>query len=83
LHHLKKAKKTNNVLYKYIDESIANNKTNIAWLFTFTPNTETWRKGVVDALAQYSKNDSTENFDLVKKAMVDGWTKQYDLSHQK
>lgn len=79
----KKAKKTNNVLYKYIDETIANNKTNIAWLFTFTPNTETWRKGVVDALAQYSINQSNETWDDVNKAMVEGWTKQYDLSHQK
>lgn len=79
----KKAKKTNNVLYKYIDDSIANNKTNVAWLFTFTPNTENWRKGVVDALAQYSKNDSNDNWTLVNKAMVEGWTKQYDLSHQK
>lgn len=79
----KKAKKTNNVLYKYIDETIANNKTNVAWLFTFTPNTETWRTGVVDALAGYSNNPTDASWDNVKKAMVDGWTKQYDLSHQK
>ena len=79
----KKAKKTNNVLYKYIDETIAAGKTNVAWMFTFTPNTEAWRNGVVDALAAYSVDQTDAKFDLVKKAMVEGWTKQYDLSHQK
>lgn len=79
----KNAKKTNNVLYKYIDETIANNKTNIAWMFTFTPNTETWRNGVVDSLAQYSQDQTESKWELVRKAMVEGWTKQYDLSHQK
>lgn len=79
----KQAKKTNNVLYKYIDETIAAGKTNVAWLFTFTPNTESWRNGVVDALAAYSVDQTSTKWELVRKAMVDGWTREYDLSHQK
>ena len=79
----KKAYKTDNILYKYIDESIANNKTNINWLFTYTPNTEVWRNGVVDALALYSAGQNKTNWKNVESAMVKGWEEQYRLSHQK
>lgn len=79
----KKAKKANNILYKYIDDSIASGKKNVAWKFTYTPNTDTWRTGVTDALAAYSANQTTANWENVVKAMVDGWKTQYDLSHQK
>ena len=79
----KKAKKTDNVLYKHIDDMIAAGKKNVAWKFTYTPNTDTWRTGVVDALAAYSADPTTAKWDAVTKAMVDGWKTQYDLSHQK
>ncbi len=79
----KKAIKTNNVLYDYIDISNENGKTNINWLFTYTPNTEIWRTAVVDSLALYSANQTEENWMKVKKSMVDGWAEQYKLSHQK
>ena len=79
----KKAKKADNVLYKHIDDAIASGKKNVAWKFTYTPNTDTWRKGVTDALAAYSANPTTANWENVVKAMVNGWKTQYDLSHQK
>ena len=78
----KKALKTNNVLYNYLDKSIENGKTNIKWLFTYTPNTEAWRNKVVDTLAVYSANQTTDNWNKVKNAMVKGWEDQYKLSHQ-
>ena len=78
----KKAIKTNNVLYNYIDKANEEGKTNINWLFTYTPNTEAWRNGVVDALAQYSASQSESNWTKVRNSMVDGWKEQYRLSHQ-
>ena len=78
----KKAIKTNNVLYDYIDKSNEMGKTNINWLFTYTPNTEVWRNGVVDSLAQYSASQNETNWNKVRSRMVDGWAEQYKLSHQ-
>lgn len=78
----KKALVSNNILYKYIDEANKAGKTNINWLFTYTPNVEIWRNGVVDSLAAYSANQTTENWNNVNKKIVDGWAEQYRLSHQ-
>lgn len=79
----KKAKKTGNILYDYIDKSVEAGKTNINWLFTYTPNTEAWRNGVVDAFATYSATKTDANWQKVENAMVKGWEEQYRLSHQK
>ena len=79
----KKALKTSNVLYSYIDEANSTNKTNINWVFTYTPNVAAWRNGVVDSLSLYSSNQTTSNWDNVRKSMVDGWKEQYYLSHRK
>jgi raffinose/stachyose/melibiose transport system substrate-binding protein len=78
----KKAVKTNNLLYDYIDLSIKAGKTNIGWLFTYTPNTEAWRNGVVDSMAVYSANQNSANWEKVRNAMVNGWEEQYKLSVQ-
>ena len=78
----KKAIKTNNVLYDYIDKANEMGKTNINWLFTYTPNTEVWRNGVVDSLAQYSASQNETNWNKVRSRMVDGWAEQYKLSNQ-
>ena len=78
----KKAIKTKNVLYDYIDKANAEGKTNIDWLFTYTPNTEAWRNGVVDSLAQYSATQNETDWNKVRSRMVDGWAEQYKLSHQ-
>ncbi len=79
----KKAIKTDNILYDYIDKANELGKTNINWLFTYTPNTEAWRSGVTDALALYSANPTNEAWNKVRSSMVDGWEEQYKLSHQK
>lgn len=79
----KKALKTDNILYKYIDDSIAANKTNINWLFTYTPNIEQWRNGVVDSLASYSAGQNKTNWQKVEDAIIKGWEEQYRISHQK
>ena len=79
----KKAIKTDNVLYDYIDKANELGKTNINWLFTYTPNTEAWRNGVVDSLALYSANPTNESWNKVRSSIVDGWAEQYRLSHQK
>lgn len=78
----KKAIKTNNVLYDYIDKANEEGKTNVNWLFTYTPNTEVWRSGVVDALSQYSASQNTSDWEKVRSSIVDGWAEQYRLSHQ-
>lgn len=79
----KKAIKTDNILYDYIDKANELGKTNINWLFTYTPNTEAWRNGVVDSLALYSANPTNESWKKVRSSIVDGWAEQYRLSHQK
>ena len=79
----KKAIKTDNVLYDYIDKANELGKTNINWLFTYTPNTEAWRNGVVDSLALYSANPTNDSWKKVRSSIVDGWAEQYRLSHQK
>jgi raffinose/stachyose/melibiose transport system substrate-binding protein len=78
----KKALKTNNILYDYIDKANLQGKTNIDWLFTYTPNTEAWRTGVVDSLALYSATQNETNWNKVRSKIVDGWEEQYRLSHQ-
>ena len=78
----KNAIKTKNVLYDYIDKANEEGKTNINWLFTYTPNTEAWRNGVVDTLAQYSADRTESNWTKVRNSIVDGWAEQYRLSHQ-
>ena len=78
----KNAIKTNNILYDYIDKANKEGKTNINWLFTYTPNTEAWRNGVVDSLSQYSASPNDNTWGSVRGSMVDGWKEQYRLSHQ-
>lgn len=79
----KKAIKTDNILYDYIDKANELGKTNINWLFTYTPNTEAWRNGVVDSLALYSADPTNDSWKKVRSSIVDGWAEQYRLSHQK
>ena len=79
----KKAIKTDNILYDYIDKANESGKTNINWLFTYTPNTEAWRNKVVDSLALYSANPTNDSWKKVRSSIVDGWAEQYRLSHQK
>ena len=47
------------------------------WTFNLTPNVDDWRKTFVDALTTYTTDNSDANWELVKKAFVDGWAEQY------
>ncbi len=44
----------------------------MTWAFNFTPNQDEWRKDVVTALFEYSKNNSEENWNKVKQAFIQG-----------
>lgn len=74
----KKAKPVNNKLSNIIDESIDDDKYNVAWVFGLTPNVDVWRSDLVSALASYSAGKADWND--VKKAFVEGWEKNYQAS---
>ena len=71
----KNAKESENVFFTATNELIAQEKYVVTWAFNHTPNVDTWRAGVVDALLQYSANGGS--WDNVKTAYVDGWATQY------
>ena len=50
--------------------------------FNHTPNVDAWRAGLVDALAAYSADQTTANWDKVKKVFVDGWATEYAKQNQ-
>lgn len=76
----KSAKKVDNVLCNIMNNYVADGRYNVSWAFNFTPNVETWRNGVVDALAAYSAGKG--EWSAVEKAFVNGWEEQYKLSKQ-
>ncbi|MBQ2391524.1 MAG: ABC transporter substrate-binding protein [Clostridia bacterium] len=76
----KKAKDVDNVLCNIMNQYVADGCYNVSWAFNYTPNVDTWRAGVVDAMAAYSAGKG--EWDAVKTAFVDGWAEQYTLSKQ-
>ncbi len=76
----KSAKEVDNVLCNIMNQYVEEGRYNVSWAFNHTPNVETWRSGVVDALAAYSAG--TGDWEAVKRAFVDGWAEQYKLSKQ-
>ena len=63
-------------------ELAAEGKTAVEWAFNATPNVDTWRQGVVDALIAYTANGQTdEDWEGVVSAFVDGWNEQWELAH--
>lgn len=76
----KKAKDVDNVLSNIMNQYVADGCYNVSWAFNYTPNVDTWRAGVVDAMAAYSAG--TGEWDAVKTAFVDGWAEQYTRSKQ-
>ena len=76
----KKAKDVDNVLCNIMNQYVADGCYNVSWAFNYTPNVDTWRAGVVDAMAAYSAG--TGEWDAVKTAFVDGWAEQYTHSKQ-
>ncbi|HCI73272.1 MAG TPA: ABC transporter substrate-binding protein [Lachnospiraceae bacterium] len=64
-------------------EMAAEGKTAVEWAFNATPNVDTWRQGLVDALITYTANGQTdEDWDGVVSAFVDGWNEQWELAHE-
>ena len=51
------------------------------WATNYQPNVDDYRAALVSALNQYNADQSDANWDLVKKAFVDGWATQYALAN--
>lgn len=73
----KAAPESENVFIADGAELLANGNYNISWAFNYTPNVESWRAGVVTALAAYSADQTDANWDAVVSACVDGWAIEY------
>ena len=50
----------------------------VTWVFSYTPNVDSWRATVVTALAAYSADQTDANWDAVVSAFVDGWAIEYE-----
>ena len=59
-------------------ELLAAGKYAVTWAFNYTPNVDSWRAGMVDALAKYSADQSDANWADVVTAFVDGWAIEYN-----
>ncbi len=70
----KAAKASENVFFNDANKYIADGNYVVSWAFNYTPNVDTWRAGVVDAMTQYSAGGSWDN---VVTAFVQGWADQY------
>lgn len=73
----KAAKEPENVFFADANRLLAEGKYTVGWAFTYTPNTDSWRAGIVTALAAYSADPSDANWENVKTAYVDGWAIEY------
>ena len=49
----------------------------MTWAFNYEPNVDEYRAGLVAAMNQYDADQTAENWELVKTALVDGWATQY------
>ncbi len=76
----KKAKSVNNVLAQIMQDYVDEGKYSVTWAFSATPNVETWRSDLTDALAAYSAGKG--KWEAVEKAFVDGWAEGYKASKQ-
>lgn len=75
----KKAKDTQNVLATQMNDYVKEGRYNVAWVFSLTPNVESWRNELVSALAAYTTGKG--DWKGVETAFVDGWAKEYNASH--
>ena len=77
----KAAKESENVFFNDANEYMAAGNYTMTWAFNHTPNVDSWRAGVVSALATYSADQTDANWDGVKTAFVDGWAYEYSVQH--
>lgn len=77
----KNAKESENVFFNDANEYMANGNYTMTWAFNYTPNVDSWRAGVVSALATYSADQTDANWEGVKTAFVDGWAYEYGVQN--
>ena len=77
----KAAKESENVFFNDANEYMAAGNYTVTWAFNHTPNVDSWRAGVVSALAAYSADQTDANWDGVKVAFVDGWAYEYGVQN--
>lgn len=75
----KNAKESENVFFNDANKAIADGKYTVTWAFNYTPNVDTWRQGVVDALLAYTTADGS--WDNVVTAFVDGWATEWAMQN--
>ncbi len=68
----KKNIESDNLLVNIASQYVADGKTPVSWNFTTMPS-ETWKNEVGSALTVYASDQTDANWDLVKKAFVEGW----------
>ena len=77
----KNAKESENVFFNDANEYMAAGNYTMTWAFNHTPNVDSWRAGVVSALATYSADQTDANWEGVKTAFVDGWAYEYNVQN--
>ena len=77
----KNAKTPENVFFAAANDYTAAGKYVVTWAFNYTPNVDSWRAGLVTALAAYSANPSDATWEDVVTAFVDGWAIEYAMQN--
>jgi len=77
----KKAAVPENVFLAQANEYANKGCYTMTWEFSYTPNVDDWRAGVVSAMNQYDAARTDANWALVENAFVQGWATQYKLAN--
>ncbi len=78
----KKAAKVENVFSGNANDLFDAGNYTVTWAFTYTPNVDNWRAGIVTALTAYTVDPSDANWQKVKDAVVAGWSIEYNTQNQ-
>ena len=71
----KKNLESDNPLVNIANDYVNQGKKPVTWNFTTMPS-EKWKNDLGSALTTYASKQTDANWDLVKKAFVDGWAKE-------
>ena len=77
----KNAKESANVFFNNANKYMADGNYTVTWAFNHTPNVDSWRAGVVTALAAYSADQTDANWQGVVDAFVTGWEIEYAVQN--
>ena len=69
-----------NLFVRQDNDYTAAGKKPVGWCFTTMPSEE-WKDGVGQGLTAYSANQNDSTWANVVSAFIDGWKREYDLSH--